>query len=79
MIIGVVAVNSADESFTFKQAVGVGMGFVVMLIISVIDYHFICKFSYAIYIVNAALLILVLLVYFIYYIFSYFLFFFFFI
>lgn len=61
MIIGVVAVNSADESFTFKQAVGVGMGFVVMLIISVIDYHFICKFSYAIYIVNAVLLILVLL------------------
>ena len=61
MITGVIAVNSADDSFTFKQAVGVGMGFIVMIIVSVIDYHFICKFSYAIYIVNIALLVIVLL------------------
>ena len=61
MIIGVVAVNSADESFTFKQAVGVVVGFFVMVVVSFIDYHFICKFSYGIYIVNAVLLILVLL------------------
>lgn len=61
MITGVVAVNSADSSFTFKQAVGVAAGIIVMLFLSVIDYHFICKFSYAIYIVNAVLLIAVIL------------------
>ena len=61
MVAGVLAVNNADESFTFKQSVGVGMGVVVMLVVSFIDYHFICKLSYIIYIVNAALLVLVLL------------------
>ncbi len=61
MITGVIAVNSADPGFTFKQAVGVGMGFIVMVVLSFIDYHFICKFSFAIYIVNVVLLVAVLL------------------
>ena len=61
MIIGVFAVNSADTSYTFKQAVGVGAGLVVMIALSFIDYHFICRFYHIIYIINLVLLMLVLL------------------
>lgn len=61
MITGVVMVNSADNSYTFKQAVGVVLGVIVMLLVSFIDYHFICKFRHIIYIINIVLLIAVLL------------------
>ncbi|MBQ9609955.1 MAG: rod shape-determining protein RodA [Lachnospiraceae bacterium] len=61
MIIGVFAVNSADSEFTFKQAVGVSAGIVIMIFLSFFDYHFICKFYHVIYIVNIALLLMVLL------------------
>ena len=61
MVIGVLAVNSADSDYTTKQAVGVAAGIIIMIFMSVLDYHFVCRFYYAIYIVNIVLLLAVLL------------------
>lgn len=59
--IGVLVVGSASPSLMKKQMYGAIAGFVIMIIVSMIDYHFILKFYWLIYIVNAALLVLVLL------------------
>jgi rod shape determining protein RodA len=58
--IGVFAVGSASPSLMQKQMYGAIVGFVVMILVSMVDYHFILKFYWLIYIANAALLVLVL-------------------
>ncbi len=59
-ILGVLLVNSADSSLTRRQLSGVVMGFVLMIIVSLIDYSWILHFDWLIYIVNSGLLLLVL-------------------
>ncbi len=59
-IIGVFAVGSAESSLFQKQMYGAIAGFVIMIILSVIDYHFVLKFYIVIYILNMTLLLLVL-------------------
>lgn len=66
--IGVIAIKSAttsaiDETDIFykKQIAGFIAGFILMIIISLIDYKFIAKFYWPIYFLNIALLLAVLL------------------
>lgn len=54
VIIG--SANSGDKSAILKQAMGMAVGLVGMLIVSLIDYNWILKFYWLIYIGNAALL-----------------------
>lgn len=59
-IIGLLVVNSAAPDLTKKQTLGFIAGFFVMIILSLIDYHFWLKFWYIIYVVNIGLLIAVI-------------------
>lgn len=66
--IGVVAIKSATTSaidqtdvFYKKQIIGFIAGFVIMIIVSLINYRFIAKFYWVIYAVNILLLLAVLL------------------
>ena len=48
-IIGILLIGSAKESVQGKQIFGMVMGLAVMLVVSLIDYNFILRFSWAIY------------------------------
>ena len=39
MVLGVFVINNADSSFTLKQAIGVGGAVVIMIVVSLVDYH----------------------------------------
>jgi len=59
-IIGVLVIGSAStEGYDKKQAVCLIAGCVIMLIIAFVDYHFVLKFYWLMYIVNIALLVYV--------------------
>lgn len=58
-IIGIVTIGSANSEFQDKQIMGLFMGLFVMVVVSLIDYSFILKFSWVIYGLNIFLLILV--------------------
>lgn len=68
-IIGIFAIKSATmanihdgtDLFVKKQIAGLVSGFVIMIIVSLIDYRFISKFYWPIYILNIILLLAVLL------------------
>ncbi len=47
--IGILAVGSADEDYVNRQILGVGLGIVVMLIIAFIDYTWVLKFYWLMY------------------------------
>ncbi len=61
MSIGVVMIKSAKESVVNKQIFGVALSIGIMLVLTFIDYHFICKFYIILYGINLALLLSVLL------------------
>lgn len=61
MLIGILVINSVNSVYTVKQSIGFGISIVFMIIISFIDYHFILKFAYPLYIFSTVLLALVLL------------------
>ena len=61
MIVGIFAINIAAPANTTKQAIGIVGAVAVMIILSLIDYHFICKFFIPIYILSDILLVAVLL------------------
>lgn len=58
-ILGVVFINSADSSYTFRQFTGFLFCTTLMLICSVIDFRRICKWSKVLYLINIVLLIIV--------------------
>lgn len=60
-VIGIFIVGSAKESMQMKQALGVIIGIVVMIVISLIDYHWVLKFYWPLYIINLLLLVAVLM------------------
>ena len=60
-IVGIFVVGSAKDSYQFKQLLGVLIGFVAMVIVSLIDYEWILKFYWLLYLVNLVLLVAVLL------------------
>lgn len=59
--IGIIVINSAESSFTFKQILGAALGLGIMIFLSLVNYEFICKFYITIYIINALFLLSVLL------------------
>ena len=60
-VIGVFIVGSAQASLQAKQAQGVVLGVVAMVVISLIDYNWVLNFHWVMYLVNIALLGAVLL------------------
>ena len=60
-VIGVFIVGSAQASLQGKQAQGVVLGVIAMVIISLIDYEWVLSFHWVMYLVNIALLGAVLL------------------
>ena len=62
MILGIFFVKSVKDSYTVKHCIGVVLAVVCMIVVSLIDYHFIAKFAVPIYLGGNVLLVLVLLV-----------------
>lgn len=58
-VIGIVLVGSARDDLMSKQLIGVVMGVILMLILSLIDYSWISNFQWIMYGVNIALLLIV--------------------
>lgn len=58
---GIIVINSANDSFTVRQIIGAVIGLIAMLFISVINYNFVCKFYYILFIINLVLLAFVLI------------------
>lgn len=55
-------VQTENENLFKKQLLGVGLGILIMIFVSFIDYHFICEFYIILYIINLGLLVAVRLV-----------------
>lgn len=60
-VFGIVVINSADSSFTFKQIFGLCLAVCAMIFMSFVDYTWICSYYWLIYIVNFVLLLSVIL------------------
>ena len=60
-VIGILVIGSADADYQKKQTVGLIAGLCIMVVISLIDYHFVLKFYWVLYAVSIGLLILVLI------------------
>ena len=58
-VIGILAIGSAKESVQIRQIQGFGLGFVLLMILTFLDYHMILKFSWLIYGLNLVILLLV--------------------
>ena len=58
-ILGILLIGSAQPDVQKKQILGFAAGLVIMLIVSVIDYSFILKFSWLIYLFMVGILALV--------------------
>lgn len=59
-VLGVLVIGSAsNEGYDRKQAVCLVAGAAIMLVLACVDYHFVLKFYWLIYIVNVALLLYV--------------------
>jgi len=58
-IIGILVIGSAQKSVQDKQILGLVLGTVAMLVISLVDYLWVLKFYWLIYVFNLALLLLV--------------------
>lgn len=61
-IIGYLAVGSAQESLQTKQLLGIILGFVMMIVLSLMDYKLLIKLNWFMYIGNLILLVLVQLI-----------------
>lgn len=58
---GLMVIESAANGYARKQLLGMMVGFVAMIIVSFIDYQFILKFQWAIYMAAVVMLVAVLL------------------
>ncbi len=58
-VIGILLVGSAKSSLQFRQIMGVSLGVVVMVVVSLFDFSWILNFAWIIYAVNAMLLLFV--------------------
>ena len=59
-IIGIVVIGSADSSFQNKQILGLILGLVCMVAVSLFDYAYLIKFAWLFYGAAIVLLVLVL-------------------
>ena len=60
MIMGALIINKVNDSYTMKQSIGIALAVVIMIVLSLIDYHFIAKFYGVLYIASTVLLLAVL-------------------
>ena len=60
MITGALIINKVNDSYTMKQSIGIALAVVIMIVLSLIDYHFIAKFYGVLYIASTVLLLAVL-------------------
>ena len=60
MITGALIINKVNDSYTMKQSIGIVLAVVIMIVLSLIDYHFIAKFYGVLYIASTVLLLAVL-------------------
>jgi rod shape determining protein RodA len=58
-VYGIAVINSADSSYTIKQCVGLALSVVIMLAVSFIDYNWLMRFYWLMYVLNVVLLLLV--------------------
>ncbi len=58
-ILGILVIGSAKESVQNKQTLGLFLGIIAMLCVSMMDYSFLLRFSWLYYILNIGLLVLV--------------------
>lgn len=58
-LIGIVLIGSAKQSVQSKQILGLCIGLAVMITVSLIDYTFILRFSWVMYVLNIVLLLMV--------------------
>lgn len=58
-VIGILVIGSARESVQSKQVLGLFLGLIVMLSVSIMDYSVILRFSWLFYVANIGLLVLV--------------------
>lgn len=61
-LIGIAIIGSAEKSVQNKQILGMCLGLAAMLVVSLIDYSFILKFSWLIYLFNIGLLLLIFVI-----------------
>ena len=61
MTASVPIIKSVDDWYASRQIIGVILAAVIMLIIALFDYHFICKFYIIFYFINIGLLLAVLM------------------
>lgn len=61
-LIGIAVIGSAEKSVQNKQILGMCLGLAAMLVVSLIDYSFILKFSWLIYLFNIGLLLLIFVI-----------------
>jgi len=59
-IIGIMVIGSAKESVQSNQILGLVLGLIAMIIVSLFDYSFVLKFSWIFYVLNIGLLLMVL-------------------
>lgn len=60
-ILGILVIGSANSSVQNKQILGLVLGLIVMVVVSLMDYEFLLRFSWIFYIINIALLTMVLI------------------
>ena len=58
-IIGILLIGSAEESYQSQQIIGMVLGTVAMLVVAFVDYTWVLKFYWVIYLVDLVLLLLV--------------------
>ena len=58
-VIGILVIGSARESVQDKQILGLCLGIAAMVLISLIDFSFVLRFSWLFYMLNIGLLVMV--------------------
>lgn len=58
-VVGILVIGSAKESVQNKQILGLFLGIIAMITVSMMDYSFLLRFSWIFYIFNILLLVLV--------------------
>lgn len=56
-IMGTIVINSADSSYTTKQIIGLVGCLMVMVVVSLIDYHYYCKLWLLLYLFNIIIIL----------------------